>query len=75
MQNLLIYFKNFLKADMMFQNQNCEVIVMGYHINDVKNTLWVYSPETSAGKEFLGSENGKLVTKIFKTFIETRLSK
>ena len=55
---------------MLYQNQSCELLVLGYHKNLHKNTVWMYSPEDSNAKEFLHSEGGRIVLQMFKTFIE-----
>ena len=60
---------------MMYHNQNCEVIVLGYHIDKIKNTLWVYSPEDSAGRKFLATETGNRVASLFKAYVDLELSK
>ncbi len=58
---------------MMYHNQHCEVIVIGYHKNPIKNTIWGYGPEDSLGGRFLKSKNGKTAMELFKAYIENEL--
>ena len=61
------------KANMMYHNQSCEMIVIGYHKNPAKDTIWGYSPEDSLGAKFLKTKNGLMAMDLFKTYIEYEL--
>ena len=43
---------------MMYHNQSCEVIVIGYHRNLVKDAIRGYSPVDSMAAKFLQTKNG-----------------
>ena len=53
----------------MYHNRNCELIILGCHINEIKDTLWVYNQEDSVGRElreFLAIETGNRAASLFK---------
>ena len=55
---------------MMYHNQSCEVIVIGYHRNLVKDVIRGYSPVDSMAAKFLQTKNGWMAMDLFNTYIE-----